>query len=116
MLVRIIIISGASVEMRLWGKQMMIGCFGDQAVLLRCLKMDLRCQFLDNILKMHQKFLANKNNLSQEKGVGFLLEHTWLIFADAANSLKEKEIFAQVTKIYETILLEGVSYCVIRTT
>lgn len=102
--------------MKLWGKQMMAACIGDQAILLSTLKMELKCQFLDNILKMHQKFLANKNNFSQEKGVGFLLEHTWLIFADALTSPKEKEIFTQVTSHYDTILQEGVVIALPRTT
>lgn len=86
----------------------MENCLGDQAILLVGLESEVRCAFLENVLKLNSKFSANPKALAQEKAVTFFLEHTWLIFANPVVSAREKEIFWQICKMYEVILKECV--------
>lgn len=94
--------------MKLWNKKMMDYCVGDQAILLAHLDTDKRCQFLENIIKMHSRLIANSKTLSSENGVEFFLEHTWLIFANPITTTRERDLFNQLIPIYEKILYECV--------
>lgn len=94
--------------MILWQKKAMEDCLGDQAILLKDLEPDLKCTYLENLLKLNSKYQTRSKTLSVEKGKTFFLEQTWLAFSSPIRSTREKDIFLKVSSLYDKILNEYV--------